>query len=99
MEIINNSTKLICLDGDTNERAYNYIKNFGVSINIENEYKKYIKTFNIIDNGKEFDKYLLNSLANHEKIAIVSQSKGKDAEYFQLIREYNSKLGFYYIHH
>lgn len=92
MEIINNSRKLICLDGDTNERAYNYIKNFGDSINIENIYKKNIKTFNIIDNSKEFDKYILNSLATNEKIAIVSQSKTKADEYYQLIKDYDSKL-------
>lgn len=92
IEIINNSNKLICLDGDTNERAYNFIKNFGKSINIENEYKKNIKTFNIIDNYKEFDKYLFNSLENNEKIVIVSQSKTKAEEYYQLIKEYNNKL-------
>jgi len=92
MEIINNSCKLICLDGDTSERAYNYIKNFGASINIENEYKKNIKTFNVIDSSKEFDKYLLSSLANDEKIAIVSQSRGKAEEYYQLIKNYDDNL-------
>ena len=91
-EIINNSKKLICLDGDINERAYNYIKNFGPSINIENDYKKNIKIFNIIDKNEEFNKYILNSLGKNEKIALVSQSRTKADEYYQLIKNFNDTL-------
>ena len=36
IEIINNSKKLVCLDGDLENRTHDYIKQFGESINIKN---------------------------------------------------------------
>ena len=38
VEIIHNSKKLVCLDGDLENRTYDCIKQFGESINIKNIY-------------------------------------------------------------
>ena len=84
-EIIKNSKKLITLDGDTANRTYNFIKNFGNNINIVNTVQKNQKIFNIIDNNKIFDDKLYESLDKNNKIVIVSQSRIKAEDYNILI--------------
>ena len=51
IEIINNSKKIVCLDGDLENRTYDYIKQFGESINIKNVCKYDSEKF-IIENNK-----------------------------------------------
>ena len=78
-EIINNSSKLIVLDGDTSNRTYNYINCFGKSINIENEAKFNKKHFEIIEDDNEFMNEIYDELDANNKIVICSQSK-RDVE-------------------
>ena len=78
-EIINNSSKLIVLDGDTSNRTYNYITYFGISINIENDAKFNKKHFEIIEDDNEFMNEIYNELDAKNKIVICSQSK-RDVE-------------------
>jgi len=90
--IIQNSNKLICLDGDMGERAYKFISNFGKSINIENEIKKNIKNYNITKNKDKFDKQIIKDLNNDKKIVIVSMSSKKCKEYYDdLTQKYKDK--------
>ena len=67
--IIQNSNKLICLDGDMGQRAYKFISNFGKSINIQNEIKKNIKNYNITKNKDKFDKQIIKDLENDNAAA------------------------------
>ena len=73
------SKKLITMDGDTSNRTYNFINNFGSSINIINTVKKNKKIFNFIDNKQNYKNLIYKELDDNKKIVIVSQSK-KDAE-------------------
>ena len=61
VEIINNSKKLVCLDGDLENRTYDYIKQFGESINIKNISKYDSENF-IIENDKSV---YLNDIYNN----------------------------------
>ena len=85
-EIINNSKKLITLDGDTSNRTYNYINNFGNSINIINTIKKNPKTFLIINEYNNFCNEIFKELDENKKIAIVSQGRVKADNYYKLIK-------------
>ena len=87
-EIINNSSKLIVLDGDTSNRTYNYINCFGNSINIENNAKFNNKHFEIIEDDNEFMNEIYNELDANNKIVICSQSK-RDVE--TIVKTLNDK--------
>ena len=49
--ILYNSNKILALDGDFNNRAYDYISYFGKSIILENEHKKNSTNIQSIKNG------------------------------------------------
>ena len=84
--VIRNSNKLITLDGDLSFRGFNYIKNFGDSINVINTIKKNVKQFKFIRNKLEYYKDIEDSINNDEKIVIVSQSAAKCEEIELILR-------------
>jgi hypothetical protein len=91
-EIINNSKKLITLDGDISNRTYNFISNFGESINIVNLCKFDKKIFNIVDDTSYFENKIIESIDANLKIAIVSQSRKKAEDIGNmLLKKYPTK--------
>jgi hypothetical protein len=89
--IIKNSNKLITLDGDLSFRGFNYIKNFGSSINIINNVKKNIKNFEFTFSLNKFYLEMDKDLDENKKIVIVSQGSKK-------CNEINDKLKKEYPH-
>lgn len=88
-EIINNSKKLITLDGDTSNRTYNFINSFGGSINIINNVKFNNKIFNVIDNNEIFRNEIYKSLDENKKIVVVCQpAKGAESLKMDLVARY-----------
>jgi len=90
--IINNSKKLITLDGDLSYRGFNYIKQFGESINIINPVKKNKKIFTLIDSENNFHDEITESLTNKEKIVIVSQTSNKCNNMYAYIKKKFPKI-------
>jgi len=62
MNIINVSNKVICLDGDINERALKYLSFFGEYIFINNEYNYNERVFNFVSSDKKFEDELLEEV-------------------------------------
>ena len=84
-EIIKNSHKLITLDGDISNRTYNFIKSFGDSINIINTAQKNQRIFYIVDDKEIFNNKLFQALEEKNKIVVVSQSRVKADEMYNII--------------
>jgi hypothetical protein len=57
--ILYNSNKILALDGDFNNRAFDYISYFGKSIVLENEHKKNLKKFNFTNNKDMIKKLMI----------------------------------------
>ncbi|CAM9745171.1 unnamed protein product, partial [Ectocarpus fasciculatus] len=74
MYIIKASTKIITLDGGMSNKTYDFINNFGTSINIVNKVQFNKKKY-IINNDKiEFTNMIDTDIANNLNIVIVSMS-------------------------
>lgn len=86
--IIENSKKILVLDGDVGNRTYNYLNSFGKSLNINNiqivNPKKYIFT----KNTKFFNDKVIEDIRNGLKIVIVS-SKADDKLHDQIFEEFS----------
>jgi hypothetical protein len=82
-DIIKNSNKLIVMDGDFGNRAYEYIAALGKSIILENKVKKNSKLFIFSNNRPLFDKKIIEDLAAGKKIVIVSMSASVCLYYYR----------------
>ena len=67
-DIVYNSKKLLVLDGDFNNRSYDFISYFGQSIILENQIKKDKKHFIYTNNRSKFDDKLDEDLKNGKNI-------------------------------
>lgn len=85
--IIFNSTKLLALDGDFGNRSYDYIKELGTSIIVENLIKKNKKNFIFTHNRKNYDKLIDDDLISGKNIAIVSMSSTKSSYYYEKYKD------------
>lgn len=84
-ELIKNSNKIISLDGDLNNRSYQFIKQFGEGIYLENETTKNNKTLNIVENEQLFITDIIKTLKQNKKIVICSLSTEPIKKYIQII--------------
>ena len=85
--ILYNSNKILALDGDFNNRAYDYISYFGKSIILENEHKKNLKKFNFTNNKDKFDKEIDDSLHFLNNIVIVCMSSKLASMYYNKYKD------------
>ena len=86
-EILKKSSKIISLDGDLHNRSYQFIKQFGEGIYLENLTTKNNKEITITEDATEFKKDILKSLKKKNKIVICSLSTDKSRFYKELIEE------------
>ena len=77
-KIINNSCKLVVLDGDIFDRTLDYIKPFGGLSFFVNNIKINQKHINVIKNKVEYYNDIYKSLDNDKKIVIATQSSKED---------------------
>lgn len=91
-DIISKSKKLICLDGDVDERCYDFSTHFGKIVTLENTIKKNIKNFKFIKNVNTFDKSLSEDLKNNKNIFLICLSASVAKEYAQIYKEYKVVL-------
>ena len=68
------ANKLLLFDGDFENRSYNFVKEFGKSIIIENVYKTKSKNFIFTNNKAKFEYDLITALENGKNVCIVSMS-------------------------
>ena len=86
-EILKKSSKIISLDGDLHNRSYQFIKQFGEGIYLENLTTKNNKEITITEDATEFKKDILKSLKKKNKIVICSLSTDKSRFYKELIEQ------------
>ena len=91
--IINNSPKLIVLDGDISSRTTRFISNFGNYKYLYNENKCNIKNIKVIKNKIEYLNDIYKSLDENKKIVIATQSS-KIGKFFQkkIMERYSDKM-------
>jgi len=85
--ILYNSNKILALDGDFNNRAYDYITYFGKSIILENEHKKNLKHFVFTNNKNKFDEDIDENLKNLKNIVIVCMSSKLASTYYNKYKD------------
>lgn len=85
--IIHNSNKVLALDGDFHNRSYEYIKDIGSSIILENEIQKNKKHYKFTYNKTFYDKQIDDDLKNGKNIIIVSMSSSIADGYKQMYGE------------
>jgi hypothetical protein len=79
--ILDNSKKIICLDGDFSNRSYEFVKELGEHIILENTVKKNNKHFIFTDDRKRFDYLISDDLKNGKNVVIISMS-ANDAKFY-----------------
>jgi len=89
---------LICLDGDLSDRGYDFINEFGTSINIVNNIKINQKTFYIKKNRVQYTEMIHQDLDNNKKLVICSLSAKECKYYSEYIKEQfpDLNIGCYY---
>lgn len=80
--IISNSRKLLVLDGDFHNRAYDFVKAFGKSIIMKNKCKKDIRNFILTNNAKSFSDKIDKDLEDNKKLVLVSMSSSIANDYY-----------------
>jgi hypothetical protein len=77
-DLIETSTKILCLDGDMNDRSYDFISNITKDYKIIiNKYVPIKKQYIFHRNEKDFETLIDDDLKKGLKICIVSMSAGK----------------------
>lgn len=83
-DMIYNSTRVLCLDGDFHNRSYDYLLNFGKVNVLNNLVKKDIKNFIFINNCEDINNDICEKLADGKNICIVSLSSKKGTHYYNI---------------
>lgn len=91
--LINQATKLIVLDGDFDNREYDYISRLGNNIILENEISKNKKNYNFISDINLFDKRLSDDLKDPNKnILLICMSAKTAKQYYNTFTDYDRVL-------
>jgi hypothetical protein len=91
VEIIKVSKKMIVLDGDIDDRTYNFLNHFGPSINIVNDIKINKKSFIIMTNKEVYYKKIIHDIQYNKKVVIVSMSS---TQCDKIMEDENFKVAF-----
>jgi hypothetical protein len=82
-DIIRKSKKVLALDGDFGNRAYDFISDFGNSIILHNTIKKDPKHISFSNDLIKFDKSINDQLLDNKKIVIVTMSADIATKYYE----------------
>jgi len=82
-----NSKKILALDGDFDNRGFDYINNFGKSIILENTIKKNKNYYTFTNNQNFFTKDIEDKLINKKKIVIISMTSKLAIYYYELLKD------------
>jgi hypothetical protein len=95
--IINESNKVLVLDGDLSNRGLDFISSFGEDSYLiyQNTFKTTKKHFQFIHNKTYFDEEIDKDLRNGLNVAIISMTKNETVKYYTQYKE----LGFDCIMH
>lgn len=91
--ILYNSKKILALDGDFHNRAYQYVNSFGKSIVLHNTIIKDIKKFIFTNNRILFENKVFNDLKNGLNVALICMSSTLAMYYYnELHKTYKAIL-------
>ena len=71
------ANKIITLDGDMDNRTYDYISNYGNMLNIKNDFITHTKKIHLMKNINNFRNMIYEDLNNNKRIAIASMSSNE----------------------
>lgn len=97
VDIIKSSNKIISLDGDLGNRAYNFLDSFGESLSVHNNICINPRNYILNNNEINFKQQIIDDLNNGLKIVLCSLSCTFLVEFEIVLRELlpNKKLLFY----
>lgn len=81
--ICSNSKKILVLDGDFGNRGYDFIKDLGESIILENTIKKDKNEYILTENIYEFELDMEKKLKEGENIVVISMSSNMAKHYYE----------------
>lgn len=96
---LENSRKILALDADFSNRAYDFLEFFGKTMVIKNIFKHPPMNFIFTNNKKDFDVKINNDMESGKKVVIATMSNNKGEKYVDKYSEkykvkfYNSKSG------
>jgi hypothetical protein len=86
--IIKKSNKVLCLDGDLNDRSLDFISNMNISFKVyKNEFKPNKKNFIFTNDMEKFNNNIDEDLKNGKKIVIVCMTKTESEKYNDMYKE------------
>lgn len=94
---LQHSRKILALDADFSNRAYDFLTFFGKTMVIQNIFKHPPMNFIFTNNKKDFDAKINNDLEGGKKIVIATMSSNKGEKYVNMysdkykVKFYNSK--------
>ena len=81
--LLSNSKKILLLDGDFGDRSFEFIKDLGNNIVLQNNYKKCNRHYIFTNDQLDFENRIDNDLKNKKNIVIVSMSSTVANEYYK----------------
>ena len=86
--LLQHSNKILCLDGDMSVRTFDFINNLNISYQIYiNKYQPNKKNIEFINSGDYFEEKIDNDLKNGLKIVIVSMTKSKSENFYDIYKD------------
>jgi tRNA A37 threonylcarbamoyladenosine biosynthesis protein TsaE len=87
-DLIKQSKKVLCLDGDLSDRSFDFISNITSDYKIyHNKYQPNKKHFVFISKIKYFDELIENDMKNKKKLVIVSMTKTDAEKYYNYYKD------------
>lgn len=81
--LLTNCTKILLLDGDFSNRSFEFIKDLGQSIVIQNNYKKCDRKYIFTNDQSDFETKIDNDLKNKKNVIIVSMTSNMANEFYR----------------
>ena len=91
-QLCDSATRVISLDGDLNNRSYNFLDNLGESINIVNNISINPKEFTLISSKPDYLNEIKSDIENNKKLVIVSMSSTECFALKTYILSFNTSL-------
>jgi len=90
IKILNKSNKILALDGDLNDRSYDFLTTIKKDISFKfytNDFKGISKNFIFSQNIAYFDNLINIDINNNKKIVIVCMTKTESDKYYDLYKD------------
>ena len=84
-QVIKVSSKVVALDGDMNNRSYDFLRSLGSGIYLENECNVNDKTIKIVEKEPDFLNNIKSNIEDDKKVVICSMSSAAADHYYNTL--------------